>query len=363
MEKKIGLVTWHYYSNFGSLLQAYALQTILIDLGYSSEFINYRKIKFKSSKLKTAIKYFASYLSIILPKQYREMYSFRFIKFQYDFLKQSKRTYSAETLKKYNSKYDIFICGSDQIWAPNVFDPVYLLSFVDDNKPKISYAPSIGLDSIPISLHDIYRELLNRFDSLSVREEKGAEILKTLFEINAEIVLDPTLLKKEIWEEIVIKPKINDEYIFCYFLGKNKSHREIVKKIAKKLNYKIITISNFLTDDDLSDYIDKFAGPREFLGYVNNAKLIFTDSFHGAAFSINFNKQFYVFERFSIDDQICQNSRIYNLLAKVGLQNRIIKYNQSFEETEDIEFANVNLLLSKEKEKSMDYLKNSLKKW
>jgi hypothetical protein len=364
MKKKVGIITWHYYGNYGSALQSYALQTMICKQGYSCELINYRKLKFKSSRLKTVLKYILSYISIILPKEKKTRYSYSFIRFQYDFLKQSKRTYNAETLKKFNSKYEVFVCGSDQIWAPNVFDPVYFLSFVNDKKPKIAYAPSIGLNSIPDSLHDDYNKLLSRFNCLSVREKRGAELIKNICNLEAEVLLDPTFLLDKIeWQRIAINPVINEEYIFCYFLGKNKAHREAVKKIASQLKCKIISVLHFDMDREFADFLDEFAGPREFLGYVKNAKLIYTDSFHGMAFSINFNKNFYVFERFSSTDNIGQNSRIHNILNKLGLNDHLIKYDNPICRINEIEYDDVNILLEDERKKSINYLKNSISKY
>jgi preprotein translocase subunit YajC len=363
MKKDIGIITWHYYSNYGSALQAYSLQATIQKLGYSCEFINYRKKKFKSSNIKTAIKYIISYLSIILPKEKRKKYGFRFSRFEYEFLKQRKRTYNAETVKKCNSRYNIFICGSDQIWAPNVFDPIYFLSFVDSTKPKIAYAPSIGLNSIPKELQIDYCNLLSRFDCLSVREEKGAEIINDICNLKAEVVLDPTfLLEEKDWKEVAIEPNINGDYIFVYFLGENKLHRESVRRLAVNLQCKVIAISHFDIDRKIADYVDNYAGPREFLGYIKNAKFILTDSFHGTALSIIFKKNFYVFERFSHKDKICQNSRINNILNKINLKDRLISYGGFIHEICEIDYNDVNILLQAERLKSINYLKNSISK-
>ena len=364
MKKDVGLITWHYYLNYGSALQAYALQTIIQKLGYTCEFINYRKKKFRKSNLKILIKYIISHISIVLPRKKREKYSFKFSRFEYTFLKQRKLIYNAKNIKKCNHKYKIFICGSDQIWAPNVFDPIYFLSFVNPDKPKIAYAPSIGLDKIPNELQDKYRNLLRRFDSLSVREEKGAELIYKICNLKAEVVLDPTfLLEKKEWEEILMEPKIEEDYIFVYFLSENKAHEEAVKKLALILGYKIVTVSHSKLNKKMVDYVDNDAGPREFLGYIKNAKLIITDSFHGTIFSIIFKKNFYVFERFSPNDKISQNSRIYNILDKMNLNSRLIHYGSSIDEIKEINYKDVDKLLQIEKLNSINYLKNSISKY
>ena len=98
------------------------------------------KPKFKKSNIRTIMKYILSYLSFILPQEKKQKFSFNFSRFERMYLKQSLISYDDKTVKKCNSKYRLFICGSDQIWAPNVFDPIYFLSFVDYEKPKIAYA-------------------------------------------------------------------------------------------------------------------------------------------------------------------------------------------------------------------------------
>lgn len=111
--------------------------------------------------------------------------------------------------------------------------------------------------------------------------------------------------------------------------------------------------------------VDQFAGPREFLGYVKNAKSVVTDSFHGTTFSLIFNKDFYAYERFSNDDPINQNSRIYNILDKADVHSRLIKYNNpiNFKKPSDIDYKKVNLNLDKEINKSLKYLKTNLSKY
>lgn len=359
--KDIGIVTWHYYPNFGSALQAYAMQEVLQQLGYTCEFINYRKRQFRNSYVKTFIKYIISNLSFMLSKNKREKFSFKFSRFEYEYLRQRRIPYTTKNIIRCNSKYRIFLCGSDQIWAPNVFDPIYFLSFVDSNKAKVAYAASIGLNQIPKELERAYIELLRRFDCLSTREENGAQILRDLLGYDIEVVLDPTmLLSGADWQKLVINPPFNDDYIFVYFLGDNPLHRETVKNMARTMNYKIVTVSKFPADQELADFVDAYAGPKEFLGYVKNAKFVITDSFHGVCFSIIYRKDFYAYERFSNDDTICQNSRIHNLLKRLKLEERIIKFSTVKAFYTSINYAEVEDLLHAERSKSMNFLRNAL---
>ena len=162
------------------------------------------------------------------------------------------------------------------------------------------------------------------------------------------------------WREIAISPKTSD-YLLCYFLGQNEGHRKIASEIAKSLGLKIICLSRFDVDKKQKDFVvESDAGPREFVGYVNNADIVITDSFHGLCFSINLSKQFYVFPRFPEDDPINQNSRITNLLSIFGLEDRLISSVPG--KILNINFGLVNDMLEIMRKKSASYLKAVINK-
>lgn len=171
MKKDIGILTWFNHDNFGGSLQAYALQEVLERLGYTSEFIDYRNKKTIKSYLRKNLKYFLSFVPFLLPKKNRKVLKSKFRNFEHNLLNITKKIYTKDNIEYVNKKFKGFICGSDQIWAPNVFDPIYFLSFVND-KPKLTYAPSIGLNQIPDELKDKYYSLIHDLDCLSVRETK-----------------------------------------------------------------------------------------------------------------------------------------------------------------------------------------------
>lgn len=357
---RIGIITWHYYPNFGSALQTYALHKFINNHGGKAEIINYiprKREKFYSIRL------FFSVFDKYLPYQVSRCLHYRFIAFSKNYFQKSECLYkNLEDLKLTNKLYDIFICGSDQIWAPNVFDEAYMLSFVENNKKKYSYAASIGLPNIPKTLESIYYTLLHKFNKISVREEQGKELLKELFNIKAQVVCDPTLLlTRKDWQQISRNTKFSgkykDKYILCYFLGNNKVHRDIAEKLASSLNFKIISLSRDKNNINSQTIIESDAGPSEFISYINNAKLVITDSYHGLCFSINFNKEFYVVKRFADNDPLNQNSRILSLLQRLGLQSRLIeKVPESFEK---INYQIVENRLNEFRSLSIEYL-NSL---
>ena len=142
MNKKIGIITWHYFTNFGSALQAYALQRSVQVLGYNVEILNYRDKKY--GKYHGSKIYFQAVVHALTSKINRIFahFSFPFQYFQGRYIKETKLVQDSQKLSSLCKKYDAIICGSDQIWAPNVFNPIYMLDFVPDDIPKISYAAS-----------------------------------------------------------------------------------------------------------------------------------------------------------------------------------------------------------------------------
>ena len=195
--------------------------------------------------------------------------------------------------------------------------------------------------------------LLNKFNVISVRENKAKEILEKLIKNrDIRVDIDPTLLlNKNEWEKIAIKPKEKD-YIIMYLMHKNKSTFEFAKKLAKETNCKIIFIADTVKRRIKAKY--KYSvSPEEWLGYFLNAKYVITNSFHGLAFSINMNKNFFV-EMQNITST--GNSRLEQLLDIFGLQDRVIT-NDCKNLKAEIDWKNINLKLKKYKENSLKYIK------
>lgn len=359
--KKIGILTWHYYNNFGSVLQAYALQKTIADLGYQVEIINYRNIKYNG---KTIVRNLENNKAIfyLVCKICNRYSSYSFSAFLRQYLNQTKLYRGADDLKNCQN-YSSIVVGSDQIWAPNVFDPIYMLSFVNSATiKKISYAASIGLNDIPVDLRTEYTKYLSDFSRISVREEDGAELLKRICNIEAKVVLDPTLLlnvKDYMALEKSIK-HINEPFAFCYFLNANNDYEQKVKDFCEKKNLKIIGVSASGRDVEWMSLINRKVGPSEFLWLVHNADVVFTDSYHGTIFSLLFNKEFHTFMRFKSDDPICQNSRIKQLENLFDIGGFVVNSEDSIDKYKSVNYDKFNILLSEYKEKSIEYLKGAL---
>lgn len=332
---KVGIMTWFQYHNYGTALQITALSEILKQIGCSPTVIKYYT---KPTIFETASEPFVEY---IIQKCIRRIKSIgkshystmerkkKFDEFLSNHLLFTDKCDTQSELEALNDKFDYFVCGSDQIWAPSCFDPHYFLDFVSDNRKKIAYAPSVGLPKI----EDRYTKtemsrLCSSFAHLSTREESGSKIIHDITGREVKTVLDPTLLlSKDEWQNFESRniKILNSSYLLVYMLGQNKQHWKMIRKIAKKLELEIKIIPVYRKDFLRKGCIKSPVGPAEFLSLIHFASFVCTDSFHGMAFSVNYGKQFSVFERFTHDDPINQNSRIYNLADKLDLNNRIIK--------------------------------------
>lgn len=355
---KIGIITWHYYGNFGSALQSFALQEKISQLGYDVEFVNYRNPKFGRPS------YFKKTVRIIIGSTLG-LFNNRFIfgqpKFSHKYLREGRCAMDSYQLSRVTEKYDALVCGSDQIWAPNVFNPIYFAEFAKEGIRKISYAASIGLNEIPDILVETYRKLLSDFYVVSIREEEGQKLLKERCGIEAKVVIDPTLLyDSKFYEKIQRKvPNINGKYLFCYFLNENHQYRNRVEKYAKMHDLQIIGVSSNKEDKVWMKMLERL-GADHFIWLINHAEAVMTDSYHGTIFSLLFHKNFWVFVRFEENNPICQNSRIRQLQTYFGLQGHVLDTKDSIFENQIIDYSLIDNALAKLRFSSITFLKNAL---
>ena len=364
--KKIGIVTWYYSSNYGTCLQAFALNRFLKLLGYDCYFLNKRvtiwvlflRIQtFVKSKLginqNTTVGEHPlkmSKVSLLIKNEFRK----------------SPRYFFGFQLQRIQKKTDFFIVGSDQVWNPYYLDDHYLLANIDKSIKKISYASSLGVTELPESIIPIYKKYLNCFDSLSVREETGAQIIRKLVNKTVTVVLDPTLLlTSQEWINFSLKANIentfDEPFILCYFVGDDITYWEKVYKIQEKTNIKrLLVIPLEKTHYTTNGIIYEYAGPYEFVWLLNHASLICTDSFHATTLCINLQKEFIEFLRFRDDDEKSQNSRIYQLLEHYKLESRY--YNEDLKNVcIKIDYSIPYNILLEDRDNSKHYLTEALK--
>ena len=385
MRRKVGIVSCYFKHNYGSMLQSYATQQFLDNLGLENETINIEQnIDFSRGKKKYYIsqilnyKFIKSKLGMIklkfdkkINKKLGKNIAIRNKKYE-EFKKNYKLTKPYLTyseLTEQSKKYSSVLVGSDQLWLPvNVVADYYTLNWVPENINKISYSTSFGVSNIPKKYKKTYKEFLSRINFLSVRESKGCELVKEMAGKEAKLVCDPTLLlSKEEWMKVQYKDRIiKDKYILCYFLGNNIEHRKFVERLKKNTGLKIVSLNHA---DEYVKYSDVFAdetpydiGPLEWINLVQYSEFVCTDSFHGTIFSLIFNKNFFAFRRYSNSSKMSTNSRIESLLDIVNLKNRLLNGNEEIENNilTSINYSVVNEKITKFREDSKKFLIDAL---
>lgn len=386
---EVAIASCYFMSNYGSLLQTYALQKGIEDFGYEVENICIDGIKkeIENRKIKYYIKV-AKDFSVILNKAGRIKKSiFRKINKKYacllkkradktdlfrrKYIKISELLPDWESLTAYTNQCSAVIVGSDQLWLPsNIVADYYTLSFVPDNISKIAFATSFGISKFPDSMNKQTKLFLDRFQKVSVRETTGQEIFKNITGRECSLVCDPTmLLSKEEWLK-AIPPKsiVKGGYIFCYFLGKIKRHREIAVELKKRTGLKIVALlhcEQYVSNDDgYADETPFDVGPDDFVNLIRNASYVLTDSFHGTVFSIINQKIFFTFTRHSDTEKLSTNSRIYNLADIFGIRNRVLAGNENVEEilNRNMDLDDISEKLTVFREMSKKYLYEALEK-
>ena len=369
---KVGILTLYYENtNYGALLQAYALQKTIENLGYPAEQISYAlNSGYPNERLKEQLKPLIDIYRHLKRREWhkcRDPYEKNIYKFA-DEIPHSKKV-TAKNISSLNKKYDTFVCGSDQVWNPIGWQPTLFLDFVSKGKKKIAYAASVARDYLSDSEIEFVLKYTKDYNALSVREDKSADILNTYQNKKYfEVMPDPTmLLTKDEWKKTAASKLIKEPYIFAYFLGENVTQREQAIQYAEKNRMKIVFIpymqrGKFQWDKEHIQHMYKNAGVPEFLSLIQNAELVLTDSYHGCVFSIIFNKKFYVMKRFADNDVNSMNSRIVTLLEAVGLKKRYVEIIPELDDntiTQD-ELIMVNARLDMLRRKGIKFLKKAL---
>jgi hypothetical protein len=358
----VGILTFHRALNYGALLQAYALHRVLNDQGISNCIIDYKCDHFeKEYHLFADYKYVNIKGKVVRTLNIPDIIAKRikFKTFIKNHIKLSEKKDLTRTDLVDNWKItgcDTIITGSDQIWNNNVtnFDKTYFLDFVNDPQSKKSYAASFGFNKIPEELISEYRALLSDFSHISVREKIGADIIKQLCGRMVPINLDPTLLlKREMWMQLCSDTVKIKNYILVFCIIETESIRGFANKLSNKTGCPVITVMDKVINS-LNVFNNLGLGPCEFLDLFKHARYIVTNSYHGTAFSINFNKDFFVELQTHSNNT---NSRILQLLELFGLQNREIHKGTNTINLETVEFGTINSILFEQRKMAITWLK------
>lgn len=358
---KIAIMSFPGSPSHGASLQMYALYTTIKRMGHESIILNYMPADLYEQYHKTGQKTIKSTITnvisdIIIPSSEKA-----FKEFESSLDKMPK-----EVLTDFNKLSDVtadcdrIVVGSDQVWNMDItyHDYSFFLDFCHDKIKKVAYAPSFGNDDIYENEKERITELLSEFSFLSAREKKGCEIINELTGREVPMVCDPTfLVSKEEWRKIAKKPNYKLPYVLYYTI---KSSPELYKKallFAKEHNLKLIKIGGRLREYFNAQNPSVFGvGPAEFLGLLDNAEYVFTNSFHGTALSIIMHKNFYV--EYSSNT----NVRLINLIDAVNLRECIVnKADDCVKNTVEINYREVDKLLSPLVVESTKYIERFLK--
>ena len=362
---RTGLITFHFAHHYGAQLQAYATMRAIQGLGHDCDIIDFRlphttatnqlfkhsgSVRDAAANTHTALHYGA----------FKARFD-RFEAFVNEQMKLSPQRYTSfAQLRDNPPDYDVYVSGSDQIWNPYIyadkqFEPAFLLDFVRKGR-RIAYAPSLGTPTLPAPYDEQFRQYLSAFDALSVREKRGQDLVRAITGREARVVLDPTLLLTgQQWGELAVAPKYQD-YILCYFVSDPGEAAAYALALSEKTGLPIVQLAGARRKIPGAKEIVFDAGPREFLGLFQHASYVCTNSFHGAVFSVQFDRPF--FTSMSPKERAEPTySRIYSLLSRLGCAERIVGLDSTASIDAPMDYEAVHRNLDAARADSLAYLK------
>lgn len=376
---KIGILTLPLNSNYGGVLQAYALQTVLKRMGHDVLEVELKKnLRWQYPPLwKMPLSFGKRFLfkyivrrknqKILLERYERKIYPL-LVHDILEFISKYIKQFKVDKLIDCKGKFDAFVCGSDQIWRYKYYPlfegdiaNVYLKFLGDDSCKRIAYAASFGTDNweYPAKETAECKNWIQKFDAVSVREATGVKLCSTYYDIKAKHVLDPTmLLSKDDYVDLIEKSDVpkSKGNLFCYILDNTDEKMNVVKNIEKQRH-----LSSFFMNGDCGNWtedLEKRIQPpvESWLRAFYDSEFIVTDSFHACVFSILFHKQFLV-----IGNKERGLARIYSLLSMFGLEDRLTSDTDlDINRMKTIDYDRVDEILAKHREESRTFLIQAL---
>jgi hypothetical protein len=371
---KIGILTLPLHTNYGGILQAYALKAVLEKMGHEAWLIDTHLNQVSFSRkiwrlAKETVSYLKGEVSMINPKRVRHI---AYLKYTKPFIDQhipriTKTFTSVDELRKATDIYGFqaYVVGSDQIWNTRYFKniEVAFFSFLKDKDVlKFSYAPSFGGDVWKYTEDQTRKckELIKEFDGVSVREDVGIEFCKNYLGCQATFVLDPTMLltQKEYLQFLSIDKNSKKGGLFAYVLDASPNKKELIEEVAKRkklVSFQLDIMEGY--DSCPLEWRTK-AKVEDWIKSFHDAEFIITDSFHGTVFSILFNKPFFVLINYERGA-----SRFKSILNFFNLSDRIISFKDDLTEEKlemEIDWDGVNKTLENKRRESMSFLKTLL---
>lgn len=370
-DKKVGIMTFHNSYNCGSMLQCYALQTVLKKLGIRSEVIDFSNegqqnvysVFSKNNTIKNIVK---NILIFSHAKKIKKNF-LSYEEFKNNYFNLTKNSFkNMVDLESLN--YDIVITGSDQVWNITIEDgdDAYFLPWLKKGK-KIAYAPSFGSKNIIKYSDNIdkYKNYLLDFDYISIRENNGKKWIKELINKDVNVLLDPTLLlDKSDYEKITsTELKLPSKYIFYYSPGFDYRINNLVKAISKKYNLPVIAFNSknyYVKLMQLQHFLlPKLENPSTYLQLISNATMVITTSFHGTIFSTIFKKNFWTIKN---GGMFGEDDRVLTLMENLDLTDRLIdiEFDDNFDYFCEKNFEIYDTNLSELRKKSLQFLNESI---
>ncbi len=361
--KKVAILTIHIGINFGSILQTIASYETVKQLGYKPIIINYiperatlkRYIK---GAFSSPVRFVWRFIFLPIYLKYHSIYR----RYLARYVDLSTPIYDSDNFVDKCPKSDVYIVGSDQVWNSQHnegFNGRYFFEGIDKNAYKIAFCSSFGRSEIDALEQKKIKGLLDGFKAISVREDSGVNILNKIG-IKSEQLIDPTFLfTKGIWGKYASKRIEKEPYVLVY-TPYNTVNASIIygsaRNLADKYGLKVVTFSWKAKREPLADRTVLFANPGDFLSMMLHADYVITNSFHGTAFSINLNKQFWVFQPSAF------STRIESVLNLTGLRDRMLMEEITDNDILKIDYKDINTILESERRKSVNFLKNALEK-
>ncbi len=371
---KIGIMTINSAYNYGCVLQAWSLQRYLEKVGHEASIINYR-----IPEIDSVYRLFQErqrFGNRALNSVYNGLRRIKFNLTQKPRIKKAEKfehfiNETMNTTKVYSSfteleeqdagaPYDVLITGSDQVWNGSItkgLKPAYFLEFDHSDKKKISYAASIGKTELTNAEREFFTKCLEKYDNIAVREQSAKMLLQPLVKQEITVVADPTLLlEREDFDAVKKKPRFREPYLLVHIIGKDRNVKSIAKMMSEKLGLRIV--QNRMKkqyEHELGRFSD--AGPEEFIGLIEGASFIVTNSFHATLFAIMYERNF-----ITIPHKVYPERMTY-LLEQTELSDHLIA--DAAELPEDFsmpmpDYAKVKARLAKHQEASRAYLENCL---
>lgn len=364
---KVAVITRHAIANYGSLLQAFATQQVIENLGHECEIINYirddesytrhektllvRKPEWNCNPIKRA-----AYLALRQPESIASGKKFEAEQSKY--LHLTKGYSSLDELLEDKPIADIYMTGSDQVWGPvenGTYDSSYCLSFTNEADKRIAYAASFGRTEMTEDIETFFKKWLSQYRHIGVREDSAVSILSKLG-IGSVQVLDPTLLLDSAFWSKIASPIKEKKYVLVYQLHNDKRVGTYAAQVAKSLDLPLIRVSTSFHQISREGKFVWCPGIGSFLSYIKNAECMITDSFHGTAFAINFNTPFV-----EVLPNNKTGTRNMSILKLTGLSDRILCDDKDITlAKKKIDYFKANQIIEVKRKESLSVLKNMI---